>query len=239
MALKAGKHGVIYIAQYDLTTYFTRAKASLKRAYADVTAGGAAGKAWCPLLHEDTLDLEMLFDPDTGGPHTMLSALRVKDVAASVLSIGLGGVLSDKALAGYGAFLEDYPLEIPIEDMIKVKGPFRFSEYARIGYVLQAKATKTTDGEGTIVNDGAASSAGAEAYLHVFSCGADDALIVKVQTDTVVGFTSPTDLITFSTAAGATSERKAVAGAVEQFVRVTWAGTPAYSASFAVIWCRL
>jgi hypothetical protein len=130
-------------------------------------------------------------------------------------------------------------MDIPVDGLIRVAGSFKFEGLARTGIVLHAKATATQDANGTVVTDAAATTAGAEAYLHVFACTATN-LVVKVQTDTAAGFSSPTDLITFTAASAATSERKTVTGAVERYVRVsysaTWGGA---SASFAVIWARL
>ena len=80
---------------------------------------------------------------------------------------------------------------------------------------------------------------GAIGYLQVFACGADDDLIVKIQhsNDNFSGDT--TDLITFTTATGLTSERKTVTGTIKRYARVLWSGTPTYSATFAVIFKRL
>ena len=82
------------------------------------------------------------------------------------------------------------------------------------------------------------SKSGAIAYLQVFACGGDDALIVKIQHDDVSNFATATDLITFTTANGITAERKTASGAVQRYIRVNWAGTPTYSATFAVVFKR-
>jgi hypothetical protein len=100
--------------------------------------------------------------------------------------------------------------------------------------LLQPKAQKTTDGNGTGVDNLAQSTNGLIAYLQVLECGTDDALIVKVQMDTVANFASPTDLITFATANGITTEKATAAGTIEQYLRVTWAGTGTYQVTFAV-----
>jgi hypothetical protein len=95
--------------------------------------------------------------------------------------------------------------------------------------------TRTTSGTGSIVQLGAVTAAQLlHASLHVVAAsGTTPTLVVKVQSAAVIGFGSPTDRITFTTAAGiTTAEYRTVAGAIaDQFWRVTWAvtgGSPNY-----------
>lgn len=85
---------------------------------------------------------------------------------------------------------------------------------------------RTTTGNGTIRQLGSvAASQRLYANLHVaaMSGTAAPTLIVKVQSDDAVGFTTPTDRITFSTATGKTTQATNVAGAItDTFWRVTW-----------------
>jgi hypothetical protein len=238
MSLVAGKNGALYLAQYDISGKVNRFEPSLSRPLTDVTCMQASGHAWAPTLHDDSLSFDGFYESDTD-IITILNSMRTA-TAVTLCSLSMGITQGKSAISGEGAWSEDYPIDIPVDDIIRVTGSFKFHGLARAGYVLQAKATQTEDGSCTAVDDGAASSAGAEAYLHVFSCDVPD-LVIKVQTDTAADFLSPTDLITFTTVTGATSERKTVTGAVEEFVRVNYAGTwtGAKTASFAVIWARL
>jgi hypothetical protein len=238
--LMTGKNGAIYIAWYDLSGYANKFNLKLPRGFEDVTvfqAGG--GHLWAPTLHNNSLEFDAFFDQlDTDGLHSVLNSLRTV-TGGIVASVCFDITQGAPAVVGHGAFEDDYPIEVPIEGIIKAKGAFKFTDFAPSGYLLQPKATKTANGNGTGVDDLAASTNGAEACLHMFACGGAAAAIIKVQTDDNSGFTTPTDLITFTTLNAAWSERKAVTGAVERYVRVTWAGTGTYSISFAVTWCRL
>jgi hypothetical protein len=238
MTLKAGVNGALYLSKYDLSGVVNKFEPSFKRPLIDGTCMGAAGRQSTPGLYEDSFTFDAFYDlpADIG---TELTALRTA-TAVHVCSLCLGTAQGEKAVAGEGAWAEDLPMDIPVDGLIRVAGSFKFEGLARTGIVLHAKATATENGNGAVVTDAAATTAGAEAYLHVFSCTTATNLVVKVQTDTAAGFSSPTDLITFTAASAATSERKTVTGAVERYVRVsysaTWGGS---SASFAVIWARL
>jgi len=238
MSLVAGKNGALYLAQYDLSGYVNRFEPSLSRGLVDGTCMGASGKQYHPSLHEDSFKFDGFYD-GTGDITDALDAARTA-TSVVVCSLCMGSTAGSKAIAGEGVWSEDYPVQVAVDDLIRATASFRFQELAREAYILAAKSERTADGNATYVDDGAASSSGAEAYLHVFACDVPD-LVVKVQTDTTAAFSSPTDLITFTTVTGATSERKTVSGAVEQYVRVNYSGTWTgdKTATFAVTWARL
>ncbi len=237
MGLLAGKNCRIHIAGYDISGKSNQFSLPMGRSFKDVTCFGDDGHAWFPLLKSHNFSFNAFFDTDTDGVQTCLQALRGNTEA--VISIQLGNTIEDKAVGGYGALQDTYQMETSPEDMVLLRSSFKPEGGFITGYVLAfPKATKTADGSHTGIDGGAASADGAEAILQVFTCGADDALIVKIQDDDNPTFTSPSDLITFTTANGITAERKTVSGAVQRYVRVNWAGTPAYSATFAVIFKR-
>lgn len=238
MSLVAGKNGALYLAQYDISGKVNRFEPSLSRPLTDVTCMQDPGHSWAPTLHDDSLAFDGFYD-SASGIVTILNAMR-NATSNTLCSLSMGVAQGSSAIAGEGVWLETYPIEIAVDNILRTSGSFKFHDLARAGYVLAAKSERTADGSTTAVNDGAASASGAEAYLHVFECDVPD-LVIKVQTDTAADFATPTDLITFTTVTGATSERKTVTGAVEQYVRVNYAGTwtGPVTATFAVIWARL
>jgi len=238
MGLMSGKNARVYIAGYDISGKSNKWTLPMSRAYKDVTCMGLDGHKWYPLLYSDAFNFDAFYDSDADGVRVCLENLRGN--TSAIICFLLGTTLGDEAVGGYGAFQENFNISMPITDMLTLASVFKFEEKADEGAVLLfPKATKTSDGSHTVLDQSSASADGAVAYLQVFSCGGDDALIVKVQhsDDNFVGDVN--DLITFTTANGVTSERKTVSGAVKRYVRVNWAGTPTYSASFAVIFKRL
>lgn len=235
MSFKSAKNVQLYIAGYDITGEANKMGLELPRTLRDVTTFGQSGHKWKPTLHKDRLKFNGFYDP-AGDMVTILNSLRG---SSGIISAIVGTAQGDEAICGEGAFEDEYTLDIPVQDVITLSSAFAFDGKAELNAVLlQPKATKTSDGNGTGRDEDSSSSDGGVGYLHVFSCGADDALIVKIQDDDNAGFTSPNDLITFTTANGITSERKTASGTVQRYVRVTWSGTPTYSVSFAVIWKR-
>jgi len=237
MSLVAGKNGAFYLAQYDLSGMVNRFEPSLSRGLIDGTCMGASGHQYHPSLHDDSFSFDGFYDE--GDITDAMDTLRT-GTSVAVCSLCMGSTAQSKAIAGEGVWVEDYPVQVSVDDLVRATGTFKFQGLAREAYILAAKSERTADGSATYVDDAAASSSGAEAYLHVFSCTVPD-LVIKVQTDTAADFASPTDLITFTTVTGETSERKTVTGAVERYVRVNYAGTWTgdKTATFAVIWARL
>jgi len=239
MGLKAGKNARIHIAGYDISGKSNQFAVPMAVTYKDVTGFGMDGHTWFPLLKNDAFNFNAFYDDisETTGVQACLRALRGN--TAAVISIQLGNTIEDEAIGGYGALQEVYGLDAPVGDMVTLRSAFKPEGGFVLDYMLAfPKATKTSDGSHTEIDGGAASADGGEAILQVFACGGDDALIVKIQDDDNDGFASPNDLITFTTANGITAERKTVSGAVQRYVRVNWAGTATYSASFAVIFKR-
>jgi hypothetical protein len=97
------------------------------------------------------------------------------------------------------------------------------------GLVLHPRATaRTVSGTGVARQLGAVSATQRLwAALHVpAASGTTPSLTVRVQSDDNAGFTSPTDRITFTAAAGRTAQMSSVAGAItDQWWRVTWTVT--------------
>lgn len=80
---------------------------------------------------------------------------------------------------------------------------------------------------------GAATTFGMQAYLHVFAF-TGTSVTITIEQDDNGSFTTPTTIGTFTAATGITSERIAVAGSIEQHLRVVSAGTFS-DAQFAVV----
>jgi len=234
----AGKNARIYLGGYDISGRSNKFTIPLSRPMKDITGFGEDGHRYFPLMPNDTFDFDGFYDnhSDTTGLRACLDAYRKTQTELCIL---LGTTLGDPAIAGQ-VKADKYNLESPVADMVTLAGAFKFEEKAEDGAVLLfPKATKTSDGNHTVIDQGAQSTDGAKAYLQVFACGGDDDLIVKVQhsSDNFSGDT--TDLFTFSTATGITSEQKSDTGTIKRYVRVSWAGTPTYSATFAVVFKRL
>jgi len=238
MSLKSGRNGQLFLAEYDLSGSANKYEITFSRELIDGTTFTSSGRKYHPVLHRDSFSFDGFYD-GAADIHTELEALRTA-TSTHLCSLVVGISQGDDAISGQVVWLEQYPLEVSVADLLRASCTFVFENVARAGYLLHPKTTRTSDGNGTGNDDGSSSSNGAEAYLHVFSCDVPD-LVIKVQHDSDSEFATAADLITFTTVTGATSERKTASGTVNRYIRVTWSGTWTgdKSASFAVIFARL
>lgn len=104
------------------------------------------------------------------------------------------------------------------------------------GKSLHALAARTTSSQETSVDNTASSANGGVAHLHVtaFSGFTGVAVIVEHSTDN----SSFSTLASFTSAAGVTSERVAVTGTVNRYVRAKWTVTGSGSITFLVSFAR-
>jgi hypothetical protein len=89
------------------------------------------------------------------------------------------------------------------------------------GVVLSNNTAITSDTDGSTVDNGAATTQGAVAHLHVtaFSGLTSDAIIIEAST-TGAFAGEETTLVTFTTATGLTSQRVVVTGTIPRYLRV-------------------
>lgn len=233
MSIYHGKNVRLYIAGYDISALASSVGVSGEMEMAQyAVADGVDGYHQLPGLARGRLNLEGLFDDNY---MSVLNNLWASDTGYQVMVL-FGTSQGDRAVCVNSARLGPYEWKSVVTDVNRLTGQLVTDS---IGWeeckLIQPKAQKTSDGNGTSLDNGTASSDGLTAYLQVFECGGDDDLIVKIQESSDDGATDPwADKITFTTATGITAERKTVSGSIERYLRVTWSGTSPYQATFAV-----
>lgn len=105
------------------------------------------------------------------------------------------------------------------------------------GVSLHDLTAATSDESGTAHDGTAATSAGGWAQLHVTAFSGFSGAVVIVE-DSATGSSGWATIATFATAAGTTSERVAVAGAVRRYLRYSIDVTGTGSITFAVGFAR-
>lgn len=106
------------------------------------------------------------------------------------------------------------------------------------GVSLHDLTAETTTSESAEFDSGAGTTAGAIGHLHVTAFSGFTNIIIKIQTATSSGG-SYSDLVTFATVTGVTSERVVVSGTVNRWVKAVWTKTGTGSCTFAVGFARL
>ena len=181
---------------------------------------------------DGTLAATTFFNAATGRAHPVLSALPTSDVIASFWvgkTVGNPVAVCNGKQVGYDPTRSDAG-DLTLKTQIQANG------YG-LEWGVQLTAGTQTDTEATdsdALDQGAQTTNGAQAYLHVFSVTGTSCTVTIQDSADDSTFAS---LIAFTAATGATAERKTVTGTVDRYVRVSTSGTFT-SCSFAVIFVR-
>jgi len=231
-----GKNATVLANGYNLSPYFNSVTASGSSDTAEVSTFGNNSKAYIPGLKDATFSVEGYYDATAGAVDQSVSAmLGTETVWTTVMSADAIGA------RGYGAGTIGTSVEVGAE----IGGAVTISAEGQTDggldpiVVLHALGAETASGNGTQVDNGAATTGGAAGYLHVTAISGTPTITVKVQHSS--DGTTWADLITFTavTAANA-SQRVAVAGTVNRYTRALWTisgGSP--SATFHMSAARL
>lgn len=236
MAKVAGKDSAVYLGGYDLSGSFNKSEPAMARDLADVTCFGDSGHKYIPTIQNDALSISGFFEAGSGKVDEIMESLIA---SLTTLWHCIDGVAAGKIAYCAEGRIETYKLSTPVDGAIILNSDFKADGKFWRCLILEAKAQKTTDGDGSGLDGGAESSDGAVAFLQVFECGADDNLVITIEDDDNANFDTPNTLITFTAANGITQEIKKVTGTVQQYVRATWNGVEPWQATFAVAFCRL
>ncbi len=106
-----------------------------------------------------------------------------------------------------------------------------------IGRSLHDLTAETADASGSAYDGGAATANGGVGHLHVTAFSGFSGVDVIVE-DSATGSSGWATILTFTTAAGLTSQRSAISGAVRRYLRVSWDVTGSGSITFACGFAR-
>lgn len=203
------------------------------RDYAKVTALADTGAKYLPGLMSGSLSIEGMFEAGTGANNEVITNTSVQNgLLVSVAPAGF--TLGNYAFTAHGN-VANYDVNADVKDVVGFTVNCDPDDGVDWGVSLHDLVAETTSASGSSVDDNGASSAnGAVGSLHVTAANGTS-VVVKIQhsTDNV----SFSDLITFTTATGLTSERKTVTGTVNRYVRASWTVTGT-SFTFAVVFAR-
>ena len=237
MAFRHGKNTAVFYNGADLSPYFNEASVSQDVEVAETTTFGDSAKQYITGLRDGTMSAAGMFDGSQGAIDATLSSV-IGATAADVVTFAPDGPVAGRRSYSAAARQTSYEVSSPVSDVVTANLEVQATDGVDTGVLLAAKATITTSGEGSSVDEGASSSDGAVAYLHVTSNTMDGATAFKVQ-DSADNVTF-VDLITFTNlSASATGGQKvAVTGAVDRYVRASHdpgasSGSVTYTLAFA------
>jgi len=123
MALKVGSNCYLYLNSVDLSAYITGASADLKgKTLVDVTAMGAAAKAWASdEISDISFTIDFLFDDTAAvGPWVQLELMWDKNTVTTY-ELRPNGTGTNPIIAG-NCYIENVPMAVAIGDMIRMSG---------------------------------------------------------------------------------------------------------------------
>lgn len=150
---------------------------------------------------------------------------------------GFGGDTIGQPFVGYsGTFKSEYRVLSQVGKLTKANTKFIFNGAIDQGVILHPLAARTTDTNGTTVDQSAGTTAGGAGFVQVTAYSGLTNAVIKIQHST--DDSSWSDLITFTTVTAApTSERVSVSGTVNRYVRaivdVTGTGSVTFWVAFA------
>lgn len=235
MATSHGSKARIYANGYDLTTYFRSLSTPTTVDVAEASTFGVDSKKYVPGLRDATLSADGLFDGAEDAADQVLNAALGQ--AHSIWTYLPAGDGLGNLGTGFDGIETTYEIESPVDDVVATTAEAQSStgrELLRVLHVLQAE---TASGNGTGVDNAAATTRGGAAFLQATTPGATG---VTVRVQHSVDNTTWVDLVAFTAVAspGRNAQRIAVVGTVNRYLRAAWTNvgagaSPSFHVGFA------
>lgn len=219
---RLGKFCRIFLEGYGLTTDISNVT-DIGNVYDELEVSGyTQDHNYLPGMADATIVLDGYFDDASGSTHTALKTITASQSKLVTVALGNNALptLGDPA-ASMDAQEVNYTVSPPRDGVMMVNATFKNRGNNVEWGELLIDTSVTADGQTSSVDNGALSSAGAVAYLHITALSAGDTIVVKVQDST--NNSDWVDLITFALDGSAVdAERATVSGTVNRYVRVDY-----------------
>lgn len=241
MAFGHGSKAKLYLAGADVSSAFSSVSVARTRDTAETSGLGTTAKTYITGLADATVSAEGMYEVNSASPlqDDVLSGILGSASKSSFILASQGDTAAgDPALVGK-IDTTSYEITSPVDGVTSTTLEFQTTDGAASGKVLANKAARSATGDGTAVDNGAATSNGLIAVLQVFAIsGGSPSLTVSVEHSAdAVTYVS---LGSFTAVTSGTSAQTIVTSStVNRYVRATWTitgSTP--SATFAVAFGR-
>lgn len=235
MSRTHGKNSRVLVNSSHLSGDINGWRFEHRRNYGEVTNLLSDGEEFIPGQLAGAVQLQGNFNSGAG------NITAVLDTAAAAEGGLLTTILPEGLTVGTFAFIAEGNVsarEVPaaVKDAVKMTIDGTPNDGVDWGVLLHGLTAETADGNGTGVDNTAASSNGGVASLHATAYTGLTSIVVKIQHST--DNSSWSDLITFATVTATTWERKTVTGTANRYVRAWWDVTGSGSCTFAVAFAR-
>ena len=224
MAFIHGKSAGVLYGAYDLSAFFNEASMSQSVETAETTTFGSGAKSYITGLKDGTFSLSGMFDGVAAGIDEVISASVGDSVNVPITIIPQQDatmVLSDVSFSGE-TLETSYEVSSPVGDVVSANMEGQITGGMDRGIILAPKTVVSATATGTSVDQTASTTNGGVGYLHVTANTRNGAITVKVQHSS--DNSTFADLITFTSVTSSTivSERIAVTGTVNRYVRASY-----------------
>ena len=223
---QTARNAAIHVNGYDLTTYFAEEESTFDSGLEDTTAFGPSvvAKSFTATIAEASLMFRGWW---TSGAAAVWRVLRdaIATTTKSVVSIWhIGDAVGNSGLA-MQSDLSSLKVPMAVSGALKIEVEFKSSVGEEDVVSLHPFLTQETGaGNGTTVDNTAATTAGGSAYLQVSDVGTTMTVTIRHSTDNFVG--DDTLLGTFAAVTvDRTVERIVLSGTIKRYVRIAWTQT--------------
>jgi hypothetical protein len=211
-----GKKTKVFFNSYDLTEYFDNANPSINADTAEVSTFGSTSKKYIAGLKDATLSLEGFFDGSAAAVDEVMEAAFGSE--GNEVSVYPEGDVAGKAGYAMQAIETAYSPTETVDGACRISAAVQSSGTGAERVIsLHALGEEDDDWTSSVLDNGASSSDGGSAYLHVTD--ATGTVEVKIQHSSDDFSSDTTDLASFAAVSGATSERVSFTGSVKRYVR--------------------
>ena len=234
----AGRAAAIIVNTYDLSAFFKEAEVAAKSDQADTTTFGATAHTKLATLRDGQFKASGYFDQATNASDAVLAAaLGGTGQGVTYAPAGLAVGNPVKLLS---ALTTDYAVKQAVTGIVENSMSVEADGGIDTGISLHALVAETATGNGIAVDNGAATTNGGVAHLHILPLtGTTPSITPKIQ-HSVDGSTW-VDLVTWGAYTVANSSRFVVpAGTtVNRHLRATWTiGGTSVAITFALSFAR-
>ena len=217
-----GKNVLVFIDQYDFSTYFNDLTASANVDTAETSAFGTSAKTYVLGLMDGTISLSGMYEStDLTGTDQYFASVLGAAAKQKVIVALEGHTLGTRAVV-MQADDTSYEVAGSIGDLVKTSIEFQSSQGVDNGVILSSGSAVTATGNGTSVDNAVATTNGGVAYLSIPTNTRNGNVTVKVQQS--ADNSTFTDLATFTVIPSSTktSERVEVTGTISRYLRVNY-----------------
>ena len=217
-----GKNVKVFVDEFDFSSYFNDVSASTTVETAETTGFGSNAKEYITGLIDGTVSLSGMFEgTEDVGTDDYFETVLGADTKQKIIVASEGHTLGGRAVM-LESDATSYEVSGAIADVVQASAEFQSSEGVEHGVILSSGAAITATGNGTGVDNGAATTNGGVGYLSVPVNTRNGNVTVKIQAS--ADNSTFADLITFTVVSSATktSERVEVTGTVARYLRVSY-----------------